>query len=114
VTAFLDQSCSTVSGQPGTTLSMSVSYTDPDGDVAGGHLATDAGFEPSLAVGRESFRIPEDTASTTGTTAGTIQVLPCLRFGTDTDVTMSATLFDVTETASNTLSVRLPKPPGAP
>lgn len=114
VATFLAQGCTTPSGQAGTSLSMTLSYTDPEGDVAGGRLTTDAGFEPSLAVGTITFRVPDDTVSTTGTTSGTIQVAACLRFGTDTAVTMSATLLDVSGATSNTLSARPPKPDGAP
>jgi hypothetical protein len=114
VAVFLDQPCTTPLGQAGTTLSLAVGYSDPEGDVRGGRLATDAGFEPSTASGSLSFRVPDDTASTTGTTSGTIQVFPCLRFGTDTAVTMSATLFDATGAVSNTLTSRLDRPAGAP
>jgi hypothetical protein len=65
-------------------------------------------------VGTLTFRIPDDTTSTTGTTAGTIQVLPCLRFGSDSSVTMSVALLDATTAASNTLTAQPPKPDGAP
>jgi hypothetical protein len=114
VATFLAQSCSTPSSQPGTTLSMTVSYSDPEGDVSGGRLTTNAAFEPSTQVGTLTFLVPGDTASTTGTTAGTIQVLPCLRFGSDTGVTMSVTLLDATGAVSNTLTAQPPKPDGAP
>jgi hypothetical protein len=112
--ASFGQACTTPSGQQGTTLSMTLGFTDPEGDVAGGSLSTNATFQPSGQVGVINFAIPADTASTTGTTSGTIQVLPCLRFGSDTAVSMSVALVDASGATSNTLTAQPAKPQGAP
>jgi hypothetical protein len=112
--ASFGQACTTPSGQQGTALTMTVSYTDPEGDVAGGSLSTNATFQPSGQVGVINFAVPADTASTTGTTSGSIQVLPCLRFGADSAVSMSVTLVDASGAGSNTLTAQPAKPQGAP
>jgi hypothetical protein len=114
VATFLAQDCTTPGGQPGTVLSARLSYTDPDGDVQGGTINTRGSFNPSMSVGFQTFLIPADTFSITGTTSGSIELRPCVRFGSDTTFTVDVTLIDAAGHASNALTATLSKPSGAP
>jgi hypothetical protein len=114
VAGFLAQDCTTPGNQAGTVLSASVRYTDPDADVGGGHLNTRGTFGPSASVGFQTFLIPADTVTFTGTTTGAIEVRPCVRFGSDTTFSLEVTLIDAAGHASNTLSAPVAKPDGAP
>lgn len=110
---FLSEGCTTIRGQAGTPLSLTLSYTDPDGDLPGGRLTTTGNFAPSGIAGTEVFTL-SDGAAITGTTAGTIQAQPCVRFGADTTFTITVTAADRAGNLSNTLTAHLSRPPDAP
>jgi len=50
----------------------------------------------------------------TGTTAGTITLRGCLRYGAQNSFTLSVAVVDATQHSSNVTSARLDRPAGAP
>src|SRR5262249_26602039 len=114
VTSFLSQGCTTTLQQAGTVLAVSFAYTDPDGDLPAGRVSTAGAFSPSGIVGNQDFLFTTGAATISGSTSGSVQLQPCVRFGLDTTFSISVAAVDGAGNISNNLTASLPKPPGAP
>jgi hypothetical protein len=114
VARFLSQACTTTLGQDGSVLSLSASYSDPDGDLPAGRVSTTGSFTPSGIVGVQDFPFANGSATITGTTSGTIGAQPCVRFGNDMTFGIAVAAVDGAGNQSNVLAAQLTKPAGAP
>lgn len=95
----------TVRGQPGRPLTVSVHYSDSDGDVNGGTLETTGKFHPSEQSIDVNFLLPSNSATITGTTDGSITAFACVAFNGNTELTIA--LLDKAGHSSNILSVEV-------
>ena len=109
----LGRRCTLPSNVAATIEVIAFEYTDADGDVRGGIVenttsATTAGsitFSPG---------IPSPGVAISGTTAGTITLTACLRFGSLAAVTEQVKVIDASGKVSNVLTTELRNPGGVP
>ena len=107
-----EQSCS-LPGGPGRIETLTLSYVDADGDLRGGtyeNIGTPPGG-PSITL---TGGLPSTGVSLTGTTAGQITILTCLRFGPFPSVEEKVRVTDSAGRTSNQLTVTVGRPAGAP
>ena len=101
----------------GTLRAVRFSYSDADGDLVGGSVVRSGTFlrgRVVLNVTENTFPIPSQRVTITGTTRGTVTFLFCTRFGTSTAVMETVQLIDAAGLRSNTLSRTVTRPPRAP
>jgi hypothetical protein len=105
--------CTLTSGQGGTMEVLSFDYTDADGNTSGGTLETTAA---AVAGGPIVITapIPSPGVTITGTTSGTISATFCVFFGGNASATMQIRIADASGRISNTLTLEVVRPPGAP
>jgi hypothetical protein len=105
--------CDFGTGAPWTAFPMTMSYSDPSGNVK--NVTTFPivllHFEPSQR--NEAAAIPALPVITGDGFTGTISFAPCVRFDTDTVVSFKPQILTLGGNLSNQLSSALPKPPGA-
>jgi hypothetical protein len=109
----LRKRCTLESGRAGTIEVLTFDYADADGNLVGGIVENTAA---AVAGGPFVFNlpIPSPGVTITGTTAGTITLGGCLHFGGNASATEQVRVFDASGKVSNTLTVEVAKPDGAP
>lgn len=105
--------CTLASGQPGTLELLAFDYTDADGNLRGGTLENTT---TANAGGSMTFTppIPSSDVVISGTTSGTIGIGFCTRFGSNATITEQVRIADASGKISNTLSLVVSRPEGAP
>lgn len=105
--------CTLSSGQRGTLEILSFDYADADGNTSGGTLESTAGF---VAGGPfvVTAPIPSPGVTITGTSSGTISGTFCIFFGSNASATEQVRIADASGKISNTLTVEVVRPSGAP
>jgi len=116
-TAFPGSSCTRevpgTRGATGTTLSLTFTYSAPLGNLTGGHVQLVQSYNTGDPE-THTFAIPSEFLTINGTTTGTIRVGACPRYNDATVSMETLTLFDAAGHSSNSLTVSLTKPAGAP
>jgi hypothetical protein len=116
-TAFPGTSCTRevpgTRGASGTTLSFTFTYSASQGNVTGGRVQLVQNYNTGDSE-THTFAIPSQFLTISGTTFGTIRVGACPRYNDATVTLESLTLFDAAGHSSNTLTVSVTKPAGAP
>ncbi len=105
--------CDFGTGSPWTGFPMTMSYSDPTGNVKEFFTfpVVLLHFEPSQR--QEAAAVPALPVITGDGFTGTISLMPCVRFDTDTVVSFKPQIITIGGNLSNQLSAALPKPPGA-
>jgi hypothetical protein len=98
----------------GLARNLTFAYRDPDGNIRGGKVRVDLTFAPDNVSTRLLIDVPSDRGAVTGKTAGGVGVVYCLGFGSTTSLTEAVALLDSKLAPSNVLSLRTPRPAGAP
>ena len=93
-----------IQGRTGRPLIVTLQYSDADGDVRGGTLETTGTFLPSNQPIEVNFPVPSNTATVTGTTAGSITAFACVLFNGSSALSLTAALVDKAGHSSNVLS----------
>jgi hypothetical protein len=105
--------CTLTTGQSGTLEILSFDYTDADGNTSGGTieitLSAVAGGPIVLTA-----PIPSPGVAITGTTSGTVTVNVCIFFGSNASATAQVRIADASGKISNTLTIEVVRPSGAP
>ncbi len=104
----LGQPC-TGQGVPGTVKTLTLDYTDSDGNLRGGV----AHFRATFPFGGSSTLtgpIPSRGVGITGTTSGTITLTSCLHFGDNSSFTQEVMVTDASGKASNVLTTTVANP----
>jgi hypothetical protein len=104
----LGQPCA-VQGVPGTIKTLTLDYTDADGNLRGGVAQFRATF-PFGGASTLTGPIPSRGVGITGTTSGTITLTSCLHFGDNASFTQEVMVTDASGKASNVLSTTVPNP----
>jgi hypothetical protein len=105
--SFPAGSC-TVDGDAGTPRQLAVSYTDANGDVAGGQLSVQARFDSGVVV-TVVAPVPAGQPPT-----GTFVFTTCVVFRDNTAITETVVLVDASNRSSNVVTLVTPRPAGAP
>jgi hypothetical protein len=100
-------------GAEGTTLSLTFTYSAPEGNVTGGSVQLVQAYDTGDSE-THTFAIPSEFLTMTGTTFGTIRVGACPRYNDASVSKETLTLIDAAGHSSNALTVSLTKPAGAP
>ena len=115
-TAFTGSSCTRefpgTRGAAGTTLSLTFTYSAPQGNLTGGRVQLVQSYNTG-DPDTHTFAIPSEFLTMNGTTSGTIRVGACPRYNDATVSMETVTLFDAAGHVSNSLTVSLTKPAGA-
>ena len=115
-TAFPGSTCTRdfpgTRGADGTTLFLSFTYSISQGNLTGGHVQLVRAYNTGDSE-TQTFAIPSDFLTMTGTGFGTIRVGACPRYNDATVSMETLTLFDAAGHSSNALTVSLTKPAGA-
>lgn len=93
-------------------MELTVDYSDPDANVRGGRIDVTGTFTTTPIT--VTFRVPEDTVSTTGTTSGSITLAACVTFGGTAQITFKFVLFDALNNRSNALTTTVGRPAASP
>ncbi len=111
--ASLGRRCTLPGNVAGTIEILAFEYTDADGNVRGGTVenTTSAPTAGSITF---SPGIPSPGVTISGTTAGTITISACLRFGSLAAVTEQVKVIDASGKTSNVLTTELRNPGGVP
>jgi hypothetical protein len=98
---------------PGIVEFVAFDYADADGNVRAGTLEN---ITTAANGGSSTLTppIPSPGVTITGTTSGTVTIAACLRFGSNDSVTEQVKVTDASGKASNQVSLRVPRPGGAP
>ena len=99
-------------GVTGTTLSFVFSYVAADGNLPGGHVQLNRVYSTGDSE-IHTWPIPAE-ATVTGTTSGQIRVGGCPRYNDATASTETVSLYDANNHVSNSLTVTVARPSGAP
>ncbi|MGH7320786.1 MAG: hypothetical protein ACRELA_14335 [Candidatus Rokuibacteriota bacterium] len=105
--------CTLASGLAGTRGFVTFEFVDAEGDLSGGRVVATATFDVGGPI-TITFNIPSPEVTVSGTTSGTVTLLTCIRFGSSSSAILSGALFDAANQASNTLTLSVQRPAGAP
>jgi hypothetical protein len=105
--------CTTTAGA-GTSTRLTMSFTDVEGNVAGGVATIATTFDQQATSIVVDVPIPSANATISGTTSGVITLIGCVTFGTASSITQEISVTDASGRTSNELSLTAQHPPGAP
>jgi hypothetical protein len=99
-------------GVTGTTLSFVFGYVAAGGNLQGGHVQLNRVYSTGDSE-MHTWPIPAE-ATVTGTTSGQVRVGGCPRYNDATASTETVSLYDANNHVSNSLTVTVTRPSGAP
>jgi hypothetical protein len=102
--------CTTGAGA-GTSTRLTMSFSDVEGNVAGGVATIATTFDQQATSVIVDVPIPSANATISGTTTGVITLIGCVTFGTASSITQEVTVTDASGKTSNELSLTAQHPP---
>jgi hypothetical protein len=112
---FSENSCTRAAdGLTGRALVITFSYTDGPGDLNGGHVMLNREYNTGRSEWHSAL-IPSEVTLTGSQQKGSAHIVDaCPLFDNSSSETETVTLFDERGNGSNSLSITVTRPPGAP